>query len=255
MLTPSEKINWNYSIIHLLKGLDESDLTNYKRNNEIDWKNVDTRVSARGMQYIFLNEFGITNARCRRLMDGKEGGEDGVQLKKEIENSGRYKKLRDFCISSGMDLGYMYGEKIMIPKLAKEISKYRKADDNYNKEKIKNLIKDRRSEVVGKVVAYLNDKHNENDTVNIWFKYFKNLDSLKYVPELNRLIGELDKLTYDNLIQYRAKNSNALKNIYHKLNRAANDVAMVLQGKEKLKEIVNQFDIEENFKESGIEIK
>lgn len=245
-MTPSEIINWNYSIICFLKSLKKKELCNYKRFNDIDWSNVDTNISKNGGSYICLMDFGIKGQTFRELMNDNK---NAASFKKTFENHDKYKTLREFCKTSGMDLRYMYGGEIMIPELAKEIHQDKIADNTYL-----SLIQNKRSEVAGKVVAYLNDC-SENDTVNIWFKYFKNIDSLKYVPELNRLIEELNKLTYDNLIQYRAKNRNALNNIYHKLNNAAIDVAMVLHGRETLAGIVNQFDIEENFKKSGIEIK
>lgn len=245
-MTPSEIINWNYSIICFLKSLKKKELCNYERFNDIDWSNVDTNISKHGKNYICLVDLGVKGDVFRGLMSNDR---KAASFKKTFENHHDYKMFREFCKTSGIDLGYMYGEKIMISKLAEEIHQDKNADDTYW-----GLIQNKRSEVAGKVVTYLNDC-SENDTVNIWFKYFKNLDSLRYVPELNRLIEELNKLTYENLIQYRAKNSNALKDIYNRLNKAAADVAMVLHGRETLAGIVNQFDIEENFKKSGIEIK
>lgn len=248
-MTPEQIISWNYSLIYFLKSMDREDVQGYKRFANINWNNVNTCVSKNGKGYVFLENFRLSNQICRMLLDGT--GWKKKSLKQKFENEKRFEGLKKFCKDSGIEAGYMYGEKIMIPGLVYEIEEKREGNENYIKVLNK---KDIRSEAAQEIVNYLNGCGN-NDPVNIWFRYFKNIDEVRFIPQLNRLAKMIDELSYENLIQYRKTNSKALNNIYNRLNEAAFRVRVVLQGRGELENIVNKFKIEDNFKKSDAEFK
>ena len=238
-----DTISWNYTLLHFLKSLEREELKQYKRFNDIEWRNIDTKISEKGKGYIVLDDFGISSQMFRDLINGNK--KNIGAFKKKFEEDQKYGQLRKFCIDNGVEAEYMYGEKTMADKVKKEMGR--------EQAKYLSYFGNNRKKMVNLIVDYLNS-HDDKDPVVIWFRWFKGLDVLVDVPELKRLAKELDELSIEKIIEYKFKNEEAVNKLYHKLVKAAANIAVASNDEETLKEIVNQMKQNRVLKEKGISI-
>lgn len=239
-------VTWNYSLIALIKSISYDELSRYgyKYMEQIQRSDIDTAISRRGEGYIFLEDFGVKQGKAKLLLDGNG---DSEMVKMWCKKKNGFGRMEQFYQENNIDIGYLYGEKLMMEKQGKAVIGNEKIPS------IKNYFANNRKNMIMQVVGYLNEC-KDNDPLEVWFKHFKNMNCFRNVPELQRLSRELKALDIDRLIEYRGKNPKALKEIYHMLNQTAINVGIVYAGKKYLSDIINKFDIEEKVKESGIEL-